>query len=239
MNGNGLSVHPYGHEVFAHWLFPVRFSDFWRLGRVKMPPRVTYTRWTFSKKIVFSIIFKFRDCYRSVDSRLGASKYLPVRTKLFVACESKFFVFLHLKLMLESQKRTYEKRAQAQVSWFGVSNIENVWNVMAYQYIIKVMKCSRIVLRFGSPIFDVWEGWNASTGDLIYQVNIFEKNRFFSIIFKFRACYRSLDSRLGGQQVPPRTNETLRCVQIKNFCFFSSTKKWMLEPPRGTYAKRA
>ena len=37
---------------------------------------------------------------------------------------------------------------------------------MAYQYIIKVMKFSRIVLRFGSPIFDVWEGWNASMGDL-------------------------------------------------------------------------
>ena len=58
-----------------------------------------------------------------------------------------------------------------------------------------------------------------------------------SIIFKFRACYRSLDSRLGGQQVPPRTDETLRCVQIKIFCFFLQ-RKLILEPPKHTYVRK-
>ena len=61
---------------------------------------------------------------------------------------------------------------------------------------------------------------------------------FCCTIFKYWACYRSLDSRLGGQQVPPRTNETLRCVQIKNFLFLQQNKL-ILEPSKFTYAKGA
>ena len=75
------------------------------------------------------------------------------------------------------------------------------------------------LLFSGSPTFDVWGGWKCIHGWPIPGED-FQKTLFFSIIFKFRACYRSLDSRLGGQQVPPCTNETLRCVRIEIFLFF-------------------